>query len=288
MSKHVALGFIGFGEVGIALSRGLRKSPELSLNAYDIFWNEERRKIANDLCVRIVASLEELAAASDIIFCAVVPQAARQVAHSAVPFLGPQHLYVDLTSIGPAKVGEIQAAVTHNGSKFTKLALMGAVAAFGYRVPCVASGSGASDLAQALAPLGMDIKVLNDDPAAAATLKLCRSLFQKGFVALALEALRVAKKNGIEKEVIASLAETWDKEKFSDALNRLVCSSVAHAKRRSAELDEAIDAFGELDLELPVARACRGAFQELVDLQESNHFAKPPADLQQVLDALDK
>jgi 3-hydroxyisobutyrate dehydrogenase-like beta-hydroxyacid dehydrogenase len=210
------------------------------------------------------------------------------VAHSVSPFLNEQHLFVDLTSVGPGKVGEIEQVASAHGALFAKLALMGAVAAFGLQVPCAASGKGASLLAETLVPLGMKIQVLNEDPAAAATLKLCRSLFQKGIVSLALEALRVARKNGVEQEVISSLAETWNAEGFQVALNRLICSSTVHAKRRAAELNEAIDAFEEMGVALPVAKAgCQG-FQELIQLQASGRFQEQaPKEFVQVIDALD-
>ena len=288
-SSELKIGLIGFGEVGATFSRGWRTARrDLSISAFDIVWSEQRRAQAQELQVRIVASVGELVGPSSVVLCAVVPQAACDAARSAAPFLDTRHLYVDLTSVGPAKASDIASIVGAQGAAFAKLALMGAVAAFGFEVPCAASGKGAGQLAEHLIALGMNVKVLNDDPAAAATLKLCRSLFQKGFVALALEALRVAKKNGIEREVVASLAETWNAEKFDAALNRLICSSAVHSYRRAAELEEAISAFGELDLALPVAQACRGAFQELIELQASHYFEKPPKDLQQVLDALDK
>lgn len=286
---ELRLGFIGFGEVGVTFSQGFRqRHADLAIAAYDLVWTEQRRAIANELRVQIVSSIEELVRRSNVVICAVVPQAAREVAHQVAPLLGSNHLYVDLTSIGPAKVGEIAALVARAGAQFAKLSLMGAVAAFGYRVPCVASGSGARALAQYLTALGMDVRALNDDPAAAATMKLCRSLFQKGMVALALEALRVARKNGIEKEVIASLAETWDEEKFAGALNRLICSSAVHAARRAAELDEAIESFAEMGVALPVAQASREAFKALMALQARDHFkGNPPKNVEAVLDALD-
>lgn len=282
------LGFIGFGEVGSTLSRGLReKNPDLSIAAFDVAWSDMRRKEAESLGVQLVASPQELAEKSTLILCAVVPQASKRAAEQIAPWLGPNHLYADLTSSGPAKAKEIEPVVSHNGARFAKVALMGAVAVFGFRVPGVASGPGARAIGEYLCSLGMDIEVLNDDPAAAATLKLCRSLFMKGIVGLAVETLRVARANGIEREVVASLAETWDKEGFAPALNRLVCSSVTHANRRAAELDEAIDSFGEWGLELPVAQACRGVFNDLMVLQAGERFrAAPPKEMSAVLDAL--
>ncbi|GEM_PF-5756097 len=286
----LTLGFVGFGEVGVTFSKGLRQqNPDLGLSAFDVVWDERRRAAADEYRVRIAASVEELVRQSDVVICAVVGKAAIDAARSAAPFLSAQHLYADLTSIGPAKVREIDKIVAARGAQFAKLSLMGAVAAFGYRVPSVASGRGARALAQCLTSLGMDVDALNDDPAAAATMKLCRSLFQKGIVALAIETLRVARKNGIERQVVASLAETWDEEKFENALMRLVCSSAVHASRRAAELDEALDSFGELGMALPVARACRETFGALVDLQQRDSFGgQSPKDLGAVLDALER
>lgn len=287
-TSDLKIGLIGFGEVGSTLTRGWREAnPALAVAAFDVAWSEKRRSQANDLGVQFASSLSELVGQSSMVICAVVPQAARDAAAQAAPFLGSGHLYVDLTSSGPAKACEVAALVGARGARFAKLALMGAVASFGYRVPCVASGPGARVLADHLVPLGMKVEVLNDDPGAAATLKLCRSLFMKGYVALAVETLRVARKNGVQDEVVASLADTWETEGFQPALKRLVCSSVTHASRRAAELDEAIESFQELGFGLPVARASRQVFEELIALQSSEPFKEEsPKDIEAVLKAL--
>lgn len=289
VSPDIKIGLVGFGEVGSTFVRGWReREPRLLITVFDLVWNEQRRRLAHELGVEIASTMMELVEKSTLVIAAVVPQAARDVASAAAPFLGTNHLYVDLTSIGPAKTTEIAVLVKETGAQFAKLALMGAVAPFGYAVPCVASGNGAARLGDWMIPLGMKMQVLNDDPAAAATLKLCRSLFQKGMAALAVEALRVARKNGVEKQVVASLAETWNAEEFEPALNRLVCSSAVSATRRGAELDEAINAFADLGFELPIARATRTTFQTLAEIQARGEFGSaPPRDLSLVLEAMD-
>ncbi len=286
--SDLKLGFIGFGEVGTTISRGIRENdPTTPIHAFDLIWDARRRGIADELRVRVAPSLQELVAQSTVVVCAVTPQAALPAARAAAPFLQAQHLYVDLTSVGPARARDIALIVGERGARFVKLALMGAIAAFGYRVPCAASGTGTWALAEHLTPRGMKIQVLNDDPAAAATLKLCRSIFQKGIAALAVEALRIARKNGVEQEVLDSLAETWDAEGFAPALNRLVVSSVTHASRRAAELDEAIESFAEMGLATPLAQASRQAFDALIALQKQGN-AKNAQDLRVVLDALEE
>lgn len=289
IDQDLAVGLVGYGEVGSTFARGWREHrPDLSISAYDVAWNPARQAQALELGVHISPTLRDLVSQNNLVICAVVPQAACNAASAAGPFLTPQHLYVDATSVGPAKTREIAELVGTTSGQFAKLALMGAVAAFGYTVPMVTSGTGAHSLVRALGGLGMNINALNDDPAAAATLKLCRSLFQKSIVSLALEALQVAKKNGVEKEVVASLAETWNAEGFDVALNRLICSSTTHARRRSAELDEALEAFSEMGVDLPVAQASRRGFASLVALQERDAFGgKQPKEFAQVLQALD-
>lgn len=288
VNSDLTIGLVGFGEVGSTFAQGWREyRPPLAISAFDLVWSEARKAQAAGLQVHVVPTMQELVEHNTLVVTAVVPQAACDVAQAAAPFLSPWHLYVDATSVGPAKTLEIARIVDSTGARFAKLALMGAVAAFGYTVPMVTSGTGAPALVDSLRDLGMNIKGLNDDPAAAATLKLCRSLFQKGLVALALEALRVAKKNGVEGDVVASLAETWNAEGFEVALNRLICSSTTHAKRRAAELDEALDAFSDMGIDLPVAQASRRGFQTLVDLQEKDRFGgKQPKDFELVLEAL--
>ena len=76
---NLKIGFIGFGEVGITLSRGLReRDPQLTISAFDLFWSEERKAIANGLQIPIAPSLED-------VFIAMLHQGSRPVEASVRP-----------------------------------------------------------------------------------------------------------------------------------------------------------------------------------------------------------
>jgi 3-hydroxyisobutyrate dehydrogenase-like beta-hydroxyacid dehydrogenase len=115
-----------------------------------------------------------------------------------------------------------------------------------------------------LGPLGMPVEVLGEEPGAAATRKLLRSVFMKGLAASCLESLRAARAAGCEDwmraEIEAVLAG-------ADAalLERLVTGSARHATRRVGEVADARELLDELGVEPRVTVAAGGWLAELED-----------------------
>ena len=117
------------------------------------------------------------------------------------------------------------------------------------------SGPGADAFAARLRPLGMPVEVLGDEPGAAATRKLLRSVFMKGLAASCLESLRAARAAG---------CEDWMREEIEAVLDRRRRRAARaprerqprHAARRIGEVGDARELLAELGV--AAARDRRG------------------------------
>src|SRR5688572_20585383 len=110
------IGFIGFGEAGFTIGRGLRQAGVAELFAYDIATTTADkgpliRSRAATAGATLVASPAELAAKASILLSTVTCSSALDAARQHAPFLyGPvgsegrpdmarHHLYADLNSV---------------------------------------------------------------------------------------------------------------------------------------------------------------------------------------------
>ena len=150
------------------------------------------------------------------------------------------------------------------GARFADVALLGPVPAKGIATPALASGPGAQAFAEALAPLGMPVEVVSDEPGDAAARKLVRSVFMKGLAAAALESLRAAdacgQRDWLEEEIAAVIGEPLRE--------RLVVGSRRHAVRRVDELHAARELLLELGVEPRVVSASASVLAELATAVE--------------------
>src|SRR5262249_3411743 len=112
-----SIGFIGFGEAGSTIAKGLRSAGVDRITAFDINTRHTRfgpliRGRATDSGTVLVDSQPALAASSEIVFSAVTSSEALNAARQAAPFLTPAHLYADLNSVSPARKQEIAEVVS--------------------------------------------------------------------------------------------------------------------------------------------------------------------------------
>lgn len=117
------------------------------------------------------------------------------------------------------------------------------------RVPLLLGGAHAQALAPHLTMLGFDAKPVSDRLGVASATKMCRSVMIKGLEAMVIESFTTARAYGVEREVLASLAETfpgidWDKQ--GDYFFMRV---IQHGRRRAEEMREAAQTVREAGLE---------------------------------------
>src|SRR6185295_6500669 len=197
--------FIGFGEAGFTIGRGLRTAGCDRLIAYDINRHEASRgplieRRAAEIGATLVDSSADLARESRIILSTVTSSAALDAARQTAPYLTSEHVYADLNSVSPALKQEIGAVIDATGARFVEVAVMAPVAPYGHRVPMLLGGPAAPAFVQMLAPFGMRLDVLaSGNIGAAAAVKMCRSIVVKGLEALLFECVLGASRYGADE-----------------------------------------------------------------------------------------
>ena len=86
---------------------------------------------------------------------------------------------------------------------------MTSVPPHGIRTPMLLGGPHARAAAPVLAALGFAVTPVSDEYGVASAIKMCRSVIVKGMEAIVIESFLTARRYGVEREVLASLAETF-------------------------------------------------------------------------------
>jgi 3-hydroxyisobutyrate dehydrogenase-like beta-hydroxyacid dehydrogenase len=246
-----AVGVLGLGEAGSRLAADLAAAGA-DVRGYD------------PAPVEVAGVVRGRDPASAVTGCSLVlglagASAALEVARAALPGLEQGAVYADLNTAGPALKQELASLLAESGALLADVALLGPVPVRGLSTPTLASGPGAAAFAAALAPLGMPVEVVSDQPGDAAAMKLLRSVFMKGLAAAALESLDAAEAAGHRDWLQGQLAEVVG----SGLLERLVAGSHRHAARRVDEMDAACELLVSLGVEPRIAAASRSVLAEL-------------------------
>lgn len=243
MDDGLKIGFIGFGEAGFYIAKGLRDAGARHISAFDINTRTpelgeiiERR--AQETEVRLCGSSAELTMASDLLLSTVTANRAAEAAEQTASFLEGRHIYADLNSISPALKQSIGEVVADRGARFVEIAIMSPVPPHGHRVPMFLGGPHAETLVALLAPYGMNLEVVSEQIGAASAIKMCRSIIVKGLEALLLECVLGAVPYGADERVFATLDETMPGMNWKKLANYMVGRVVQHGARRAREMEE--------------------------------------------------
>lgn len=289
------LAFIGFGEAGYGLTKGLRQAG-LREEAYffDKLWDtppygDVIMKRAAETGAVLLKSVEELMTVSDIVISCVTTSFAISVAESSAPLLSKKHLYVDVNAASPMVKERISDIVEKTGAAFVDVAMMGAVPVFLHRVPILASGNGAALFKECMEPFEMRITRIGDKPGQASAIKMFRSIFMKGLVALLLETLNATHRYDVDDTVLESLAETMEKSSFLDTVRLLVTRGVVHAERRAHEMEEVIKTLEGIDVLPTMSQATKEKLSWCSSLGLKEYFGgETPQTLTEVLNAIEE
>lgn len=279
------IGFIGYGEVGYNFSLGLRKAG-ISMAAFA----RSREKVASkasDTGVTLVPSLEELVHCSKLVLSCVWADSALPIALACASHLGREQVFADVNSISPRKTEEILMALQKNGVSFVKIAILEPVYDFGFKVPMLAGGEKAHELAEALTGYGMNIRAIGTDPRKPAAIKILRSVYLKGGLAALFEMLMAAKRYGVVDEVLHLSSEFLAREPVEAAARKWLPSTLIHAQRRAYEMQEAAEAVSDAGIEALMSKSAMAVFQRLAD-RKLGHLAetKQPYSYEDVLKML--
>lgn len=259
---HIAL--IGFGEVGRRFADDLIGTPGLSLSAFDILRNDDSRRdeyerAAAERKVATGDSAKSACLGAHLVISAVTAAAAEEVAAEAASFLKSGQIFFDVNSAAPSTKRRASAHLLKSKVDYVEGAVMAPVKKPGIRVPILAGGGLAAEVAERLNPLGFQIKPISQEIGHASATKLCRSIIIKGLEALMVDCARASEHFDVKQNVFASLGETFpsiDWHALSEDMKERVAT---HGKRRSEEMREAgemlADAGFDAELALAVADA---------------------------------
>jgi 3-hydroxyisobutyrate dehydrogenase-like beta-hydroxyacid dehydrogenase len=181
-----------------------------------------------------------------LVFSFVTASSAVEAARTAAASLGPGQVYIDFNSVSPMTKREVAEAIAPSGAEFIEGAVMAPVPGPDHRVPVLISGPGAEAVADRIGALDMKIEVAGDRIGDASLSKMLRSIFIKGIEALMLESLVAARHAGIEERILDSVQKTLPGIDWRKLATYNLERTVAHGKRRAAEMLESAATVSEL------------------------------------------
>lgn len=245
---------LGLGEAGGALARDLATAGAV-VRGYDPVVPAPEGIVAT-------GSEADAATGADLVLSVNSASAAHEALSAGLAGLGPDALWADLNTASPGAKRRLAELAASHGAGFADVAIMAPVPGRGLRVPMLATGTAAADVAEILNGLGAAVEVMPGEAGLAAERKLLRSVFFKGMSAAVVEALRAAR---------AADCEDWLRELITAELTaanastveRLVTGSYTHAVRRTAEMAAAAEMLDELGVPSDVAGAARDQLAKL-------------------------
>jgi 3-hydroxyisobutyrate dehydrogenase-like beta-hydroxyacid dehydrogenase len=254
MDHGLTIGFVGFGEAGSNIAKGLKSAGVTRIFAFDIDPDRVRRN-SEETGAPLVSSNRELAESARILFSTVTCAQAKEAAEQTAPFLKPHHIYADLNSVSPALKQDIEQVIMPTGAGFVEAAVMSPVPPHGHRSPMLLGGKAAPAFKELMAPFGMRLDVISENVGAAAATKMFRSIIVKGLEALMLESVLAAAPYGADERVFSSLGESFPGIDWQRLANYMVGRVVVHGARRAREMEEVAETLRSLGIEPIMAEA---------------------------------
>ncbi len=268
MSERIA--FIGFGEAGQTISRGLLGDAKPAIRAYDILFGQPAgaplEAAARGLGVGLARDHADAVREADLVLLTVTASSSLQAAKSCLPGLNKGQLFLDMNSVSPQRKIETAALVAPSGAAYVDVAVMAPAAPYLHKVPCLIGGPGAAALAPRAAALGMKMEFVSSEVGQASAIKMFRSIVVKGMEALLLESMVAASEYQVEARVLASLQETFPGIDWEKLAGYMIERVVSHGKRRAAEMREVAATLEGIGMDPTMATATATRQQWLADL----------------------
>lgn len=246
------IGLVGYGEVGRTLAEDLRRIP-VQVSAYDLKLGGDQAAPMHDHAaaygVQLTTSHAQLAAASDLVICAVTASQAVAVAGACAGHLPQGSFFLDCNSASPGAKIKAAGLIDSTGGRYVEGAVMTSIPPYRIRVPLLLGGGHAAALEPMLKALGFQPQLASEKLGVASATKMCRSVMIKGLEAMVIESFTAARAYGVEEQVLASLRETFpgiDWEKHGSYFFQRV---IQHGRRRAEEMREVAETVREAGLE---------------------------------------
>ena len=199
--------------------------------------SQRTSELAERAGLEVLADLDDVVAAADVVVSIVPPSAAVDVASDvagAARRAGAHPLVADFNAVSPNTVSSIERTVRDAGLDLVDGSISGPPPSRpGTRL--YLSGVRAAELA-VLPQSGLTIRILGDEVGAASALKMCTASVYKGITALVVQALGTASRFGVTDQVMEDLADSYP-ELFTD-VPRWLAVSASKAERYVGEMRE--------------------------------------------------
>lgn len=274
----MVIGFIGFGEVGYEISKGLVLEGCKDVYAFDPLQDVSDKKDyivkrAIEANVRLAESALKLVEKSDFIIAAVPGTFALAACKNILPALKKGQIYADISTSSPIVKREMAEIVEKTGATFVDGGLMASLAQTHHKVPVLLAGSGADDFARALTPFGMKLTKISNKAGDAIAVKLVRSIYMKGIASLGAEMLEAAYRLQVQDLVLPSIAETMDAKPFLENNNFLVIASAWHGDRQVHEMEDVAKMLDDIGVKSTMTDATKERLAWLASLKAREVFA---------------
>ena len=274
------IGFIGFGEAGHAIAKGLA-AQGLATRAYDILVHEPggreaMHQRAADAGTQMFDDVAVMIPPCDLIVSAVFTSNCLAAARNAAPHVREGQIYADLNSVAPEVKRAARDDIEEHGALYVDAAVMAAVPPRQHRVPMLLAGENASALLALMAPYEMEMEVLSRQVGDAAAAKLFQSILIKGTEALLVECLLAASRNGVERHVLESMSRSTPGLDWVARANYMLSRTARHGARRADEMDEATATLEAMGIEPMVTR---GVAQRLHWAAQRTHSRREADDM---------
>ena len=277
------MALIGYGEVGGIFGAAVAAAGVGTVTAYDVLiadasWAATVRARALHDGVALASDTTQAVANCALVISAVTAAATASAAEQIASVCRSGTFVLDVNSASPQTKIACAEAVERAGGRYVEAAVMSSVPPHGIRVPMLLGGPHATALQPTLAKLGFAATVGSTSYGLVSAIKLCRSVIVKGMEALAIESLLAARRYGVEREVLASLAETFpglDWERQSTWFWRRV---VEHGRRRAEEMREAAMMVGDTGIAPRMTTATADVQAWIAALRAEGVFATAAAD----------
>jgi len=277
-ASALRIALIGYGEVGGIFGTALAERGVAALTAFDILLvdaarSEAMRAKAACARVKLADSARQAVADADVVISAVTASATLAAAESIAAGVKRDAIVLDVNSASPGTKSASGATIAAVGGRYVEAAVMTSVPPHGIRTPMLLGGPHARAAAPVLAALGFAVTPVSDEYGVASAIKMCRSVIVKGMEAIVIESFLTARRYGVEREVLASLAETFpgiDWEKQGTWFGQRV---VQHGRRRAEEMREAAVTVREAGVEPLMASAIADRQAAVAALAAGGTFA---------------
>jgi 3-hydroxyisobutyrate dehydrogenase-like beta-hydroxyacid dehydrogenase len=262
-----AIGIIGLGEVGKTFASGLQPYVK------EVYaWDADPSQLGATAKLNITACTSniELCEKADLVISAVTASNTLAVAQAAK--LNPGQFFLDLNSASPGTKQKCAGVIEVQSAHYVEAGVMTSVPPYGIKVPMLLGGPRAEELAAVLRSWTMDAKAISTNIGVASAIKMSRSIMIKGLEALVIESFTNARKYGVEKEVIATLEETFPNMDWHKQAAYFYSRVVQHGKRRAEEMREAANTVLETGIEPIMSSAIAQKQQVIADLAKAGAY----------------